>query len=99
MAHVDYFLKIDGIDGESSDHKHKSEIEVLSWSWGMQTRRDVVSGAATGRAAMQDLKIVTPHLDPREMADLVAFLTAYRYYLTEVGQSGSPAAGVPGRRL
>ena len=27
------------------------------------------------------------------MADLVAFLTAYRYYLTEVGQSGNPAAG------
>jgi cytochrome c2 len=42
---------------------------------------------------MQDLKIVTPHLDPREMADLVAFLTAYRYYLTEVGRSGSPVAG------
>ena len=45
------------------------------------------------REKMQDLKIVTPHLDPREMADLVAFLTAYRYYLTEVGQSGSPAGG------
>jgi cytochrome c2 len=27
------------------------------------------------------------------MADLVAFLTAYRYYLTEVGHSGNPAAG------
>ena len=27
------------------------------------------------------------------MADLVAFLTAYRYYLTEVGQSGNPVAG------
>jgi cytochrome c2 len=45
------------------------------------------------REKMQDLKIVTPHLDPREMADLVAFLTAYRYYLAEVGHSGSPAAG------
>ena len=42
---------------------------------------------------MQDLKIVTPHLDAREMADLVAFLTAYRYYLTEVGHSGNPVAG------
>jgi len=42
---------------------------------------------------MQDLKIVTPHLDSHEMADLVAFLTAYRYYLTEVGQSGNPVAG------
>ena len=45
------------------------------------------------REKMQDLKIVTPHLDPREMADLVAFLTAYRYYLTEIGHSGSPVAG------
>lgn len=45
------------------------------------------------REKMADLKIVQPHLDPHEMADLVAFLTAYRYYLTEVGQSGSPVAG------
>ncbi|EBR8672703.1 type VI secretion system tube protein Hcp, partial [Salmonella enterica subsp. enterica serovar Heidelberg str. CFSAN001902] len=27
----DIFLKIDGIDGESMDDKHKNEIEVLSW--------------------------------------------------------------------
>ncbi|EAR4994616.1 type VI secretion system tube protein Hcp, partial [Salmonella enterica subsp. enterica serovar Typhimurium] len=26
----DIFLKIDGIDGESMDDKHKNEIEVLS---------------------------------------------------------------------
>ncbi|EIN7101542.1 type VI secretion system tube protein Hcp, partial [Salmonella enterica subsp. enterica serovar Anatum] len=25
----DIFLKIDGIDGESMDNKHKNEIEVL----------------------------------------------------------------------
>ncbi len=29
----DIFLKIDGIDGESMDDKHKNEIEVLSWRW------------------------------------------------------------------
>jgi type VI secretion system secreted protein Hcp len=34
MAAFDYFLKIDGITGESTDSKHKGEIEVLSWSWG-----------------------------------------------------------------
>jgi type VI secretion system secreted protein Hcp len=28
----DIFLKINGIDGESPDSAHKSEIEVLSWS-------------------------------------------------------------------
>ena len=34
MAAVDYFLKLDGISGESADAKHKGEIEVLSFSFG-----------------------------------------------------------------
>ncbi len=34
-AAVDYFLKIEGVPGESTDDKHKNEIDVLSWSWGM----------------------------------------------------------------
>ena len=31
---VDYFIKFDGIKGESADAKHKDEIDVESWSWG-----------------------------------------------------------------
>ena len=42
---------------------------------------------------MADLKIRPPVLTSGEMADLVGFLTAYRYYLTEVGQPSDPAAG------
>ena len=34
MAQVDYFLKFDGIKGESADAKHKDEIDIESWSWG-----------------------------------------------------------------
>jgi cytochrome c2 len=45
------------------------------------------------REKMQDLKIPAPTITSREMADIVAFLTAYRYYLTEVGGPGDPAAG------
>ena len=30
----DYFLKIDGIEGESADHKHKGEIDIMSYSMG-----------------------------------------------------------------
>ena len=31
---ADYFLKIDGIPGESAaDSKHSGEISILSWSW------------------------------------------------------------------
>ena len=28
MAAVDYFLKIDGIEGESQDQTHKGEIQI-----------------------------------------------------------------------
>ncbi len=42
---------------------------------------------------MRDLKIPQPTLDSHEMADLLAFLTAYRYYLTEVGAPANPATG------
>jgi type VI secretion system secreted protein Hcp len=34
MAAIDYFLKLDGVSGESRDSKHKGEIEVLSFSFG-----------------------------------------------------------------
>ena len=48
MAAFDYFLKIDGIQGESTDAKHKDEIEVLSWSWGETQERAPGSASAIG---------------------------------------------------
>jgi cytochrome c2 len=45
------------------------------------------------REKMQDFKIQPPLLTGHEMTDLLAFLTAYRYYLTEVGQPGNPTVG------
>ena len=45
---VDMFIKIDDIKGESLDAKHKDEIEVLSWSWGMTQSGSAHHGAGTG---------------------------------------------------
>ena len=59
MAASDYFLKIDGIAGESTDAKHKGEIDVLSWSWG-ETQEIAASpggGGGTGKVAMTDLHV------------------------------------------
>ena len=50
MASVDYFLKIDGVDGESTDDKHPGEIDVLAWSWGLSTP-EVASAAGAGAGA------------------------------------------------
>ena len=56
MASVDYFLKIDGIKGESADSKHKDEIDVLSWSWGetQQGASATGGGGGAGKVVMQD---------------------------------------------
>lgn len=52
----DYFLKIEGIDGESTDDKHKGEIEVLSYSWG-ETQSGTYGaggGGGAGKVNMND---------------------------------------------
>lgn len=58
MAIADMFLKIQGATGEASDADHKGEIEVVSWSWGMQAPTDAMTGQARGRATLSQLQIV-----------------------------------------
>jgi type VI secretion system secreted protein Hcp len=57
---VDYFLKLDGIEGESHDDKHKNEIDVLSWSWGQSQTGTHSSGGGggAGKVEMQDFHFV-----------------------------------------
>ena len=59
----DAFLKLEGIQGESQDYKHKNEIDVLSWSWGetnMGTHATGGGGGA-GKVQMQDFHFVMPY--------------------------------------
>ena len=44
----DVYLKVDGLEGESNDSKHKNEIEVLSFTWGVtQQITGTVSSSGT----------------------------------------------------
>jgi type VI secretion system secreted protein Hcp len=56
---VDMFLKLDGIKGESVDHKHSEEINVLAWSWGVSNSGSahMGAGAGSGKVNVQDLSI------------------------------------------
>ena len=45
---VDMFIKIDTVDGEAQDSKHKKEIDVLSWSWGMSNAGSAHAGGGAG---------------------------------------------------
>lgn len=60
LASVDYYLKIGDIKGESTDSKHKGEIEILSWSWGVSQQGSTVSGGGgrAGKASFQDFHFV-----------------------------------------
>src|ERR1700704_1510183 len=57
---TDIFAKIGDIKGESLDAKHKDEIEVLSFSWGLTNGVSIGAGggAGAGKATFQDLTIV-----------------------------------------
>ena len=58
MAGADYFLKIEGVAGESTDDQHQGEISLESWSWA-ETRPDGAGGGA-GKVQMQDFHFVMP---------------------------------------
>ena len=57
---TDIFAKIGDIKGESVDAKHKDEIEVLSFSWGVTNSASTApgGGGGAGKATFQDLSIV-----------------------------------------
>jgi type VI secretion system secreted protein Hcp len=76
----DMFLSVKGqksgvIKGESQDPKHANEIDVVSWSWGMQGKPTFGGGSvATGKAIIHELKIVK-HIDCASTALMAALRT------------------------
>lgn len=61
---VDMFLKLDDVKGESVDSKHKDEIDVLAWSWGMSQSgtTHMGGGGGAGKVSVQDLSF-TKYVD------------------------------------
>ena len=56
-AHVDSFLKVDGIEGESTDSKHGKEIALYAYELGVSQRGTAGSqtgGAGAGKSKIRD---------------------------------------------
>jgi type VI secretion system secreted protein Hcp len=71
MAQCDMFLRVEGskqglIKGESADAAHTGEIDLLSWSWGMDGSVSAF-GQATARTTLQEL-IVFKRVDSASTA-------------------------------
>ena len=45
---TDYFLKLDGIEGESSQKDHENQIDLLSWSWSESNSGSSAAGGGSG---------------------------------------------------
>ena len=54
---LEMFLKLSGIAGESTDVKHKGEIDVLAWSWGLSKDPGSPAGGGGGRVQIESLAI------------------------------------------
>jgi type VI secretion system secreted protein Hcp len=60
---VDVFLKLDGIEGESQDARHRGEIDVDTYSWGAANpvgHTGTGTGAGSGRVTFQDFSFTAP---------------------------------------
>jgi len=55
MALFDAFLKLDGIKGESADSKHKGEIDLMSFSWGLEQSGVQATGGGGGAGKVRFL--------------------------------------------
>ena len=74
------FIRIGDIKGESHDSRHKDEIEVLSWGWGMANSAAASSGggAATGPASFQDITFT--HLIDRASPSLMLACASAQHF-------------------
>lgn len=59
MAQVDMFLKLDGIKGESKDHKHKDTIHIESFSFGLSQSgaHGAGGGGGSGKVVVHDISV------------------------------------------
>ena len=77
---MDMFIKIGDLKGESRDAKHKEEIDLLAWSWGVSNSGSAHTGggAGAGKANVQDLSF-TKYIDKCSPSLLLACCKGSHY--------------------
>ena len=79
---IDMYLKIDTIDGETTDSVMKTEkaIDVLAWSWGVSNSgtTHMGGGGGSGKANFQDVSL-TKYIDVASHALLLGCATGEHF--------------------
>jgi type VI secretion system secreted protein Hcp len=94
---VDYYLKLDGIQGEATDADFKDQINLLSFSWGgnqVSSAGTRSAGSGAGKVDLSDFS-VTKHYDkssPQLFKSLVSGTHTATGVLSSVkaGSNGKP---------
>lgn len=74
------FFRIGEIKGESHDSRHKDEIEVVSWAWGLTHPANPSSGGGgpTARASFHDIRFT--HLIDRASPSLMLACASAQHF-------------------
>ena len=89
----DFFLKLDGIKGESTSEKHKDWIEISSFSWGMSNSATVLGGGGgTGKVSVQDFSF-TMKVDKASPKLMLACATGERLQTLQFAIARPDAGG------
>ncbi|MGB9407008.1 MAG: type VI secretion system tube protein Hcp [Terracidiphilus sp.] len=94
---VDYYLKIDGMQGEATDADYKDQINLLSFSWGgnqVSSAGTRSAGSGAGKVELSDFSVVK-HYDkssPQLFKSLVSGTHSATGVLSAVkaGSGGKP---------
>jgi len=70
---VDMFLKLEGIKGESKDHKHKDEIHIEAFSWGQSQTGVGGTGGGSGAGKVQFSDISISKVVDKATPDLMLY--------------------------
>ena len=87
------FIRFDGIDGESTNKDHRGEIDLLSWSWGLNAVTVTSGGGGSGasRVAPRDFHFV--HRYDKASPALAKSAASGRHVASAVMSSRKAGAG------
>jgi len=97
---VDFYLKLDAIDGESTDADHTGEIQLLSFSWGGSQVTAVAGtgGSGAGKADLADLSVMK-YMDKASAPIFKALLTGTHIKTGVLSAIKAGAGGKPFLKL
>jgi type VI secretion system secreted protein Hcp len=81
---VDIFMKLDPLKGESKDSKHKGEIDIISWSWGLDQTGTWHTGGGGGAGKVNIHDLGFAHLVDTASTDLMKACTSGKHLPTGV---------------